>query len=89
MHLQGFGVIIGLALRTQAAVTVHYFNQASCNANTAQDVYTNAAPAAENTDCIGVAIAGISAIYVDGIDDECTGMCLIFHHILLLLLAEA
>lgn len=86
MHLQVFGVIVGLALRAQAAITVHYFNQASCNANTAQAVYTNAAPAAENTGCIDIAIAGISAIYVDGVDDGCTGMCLIFHHLLLLLL---
>ena len=74
MHLHVFGVLFGLALRVEAAITLHYFNQAFCSANTAQAVYSNAASAAENTGCIDIGIAGITAIYVDGIDDGCTGM---------------
>ena len=83
MHLQAFGVLLGLALRAQAAITIHYFNQASCNANTAQAVYQHAAPAAQNTGCVDIGLGGISAIYVDGIDDGCTGMSLLSCHLLL------
>lgn len=74
MYLRGFVILVGLAVRAQAAITIHYFNQASCNANTAQSEYSNAAPAAETTGCTDIGVADISAIYVDGIDDGCTSM---------------
>jgi hypothetical protein len=56
----------------RAAITLHYFPQASCNTNTALSEYTSSEAASSDSACHS-APAGTAAIYIDGIDDGCTG----------------
>ena len=57
----------------QAAVSLHYFPQASCNANTDISGYTSVAAALLDTSC-HLAPDGTVALYVDGVDEGCTGI---------------
>ena len=65
-------LLLSLLSSTLASTTVHYFPNPSCNAHTALSEDVLPGPASADTQCHYAPDETI-AMYVDGIDDGCTG----------------